>query len=207
MHISKQTKQLLALLLFCIVGAMYFHNEDSIKQSKPLAKGPEKPSAFVEGGQIRVYDDHGTPEFILNSQSALFFDNQNHAIIKHPQISLLQNSNLKPSNSDSKPDVNDTDYAQMTAESGRYDTELEQLLLSGGVLITLPTLNGNTDGIRLESEELLFDKKARFISTDQAVTIHHGNSKLTSIGLNAWIDEKRIELLSQVRGRHVLAQP
>ena len=55
----------------------------------------------------------------------------------------------------------------------------------------------------LKSDEFELNNQTHFISTDQAVTITKGKSSIRAVGLNAWIDEKKIELLSEVQGHYV----
>jgi lipopolysaccharide export system protein LptC len=71
------------------------------------------------------------------------------------------------------------------------DVLMEQLSPQGVVLTTLHT------------QTLKYDQEQHFISTDQLVTITRDNAEIQATGLEAWLDLKKMTLLSKVTGRYV----
>jgi LPS export ABC transporter protein LptC len=54
--------------------------------------------------------------------------------------------------------------------------------------------------VQILTETLYLDAEKRFISTDQLVTIKQNNSQLTSYGLEASLNDKKLQLVDRVRG-------
>jgi len=191
MGFNKTLGQALLILLLAIGSYALLHENDrpSATQYSKEQDQNEKPSAFIKGGQFKIYDKSGQAT-LLSSEEALYFTDPKRVLIQSPAISF------------------DTDNGQtitLNANEGIFHPDKEQLSLKGNVVIQQLTTNSqqNNEIWVLQSEEFELNNKTHFISTDQAVTMTQGSSLIRAVGLKAWIDEKRIELLSDVRGRYV----
>lgn len=197
MQISKQTKQLFLLLLLCIGAYIFFQNEDSLKDTVTTKKSQvEKPTAFIEESEIVSYNKAGERNFVLKSKSALFFESDDKAQIISPHITFTPEATAAPG----KQETTNQEIV-LQAKNGEYNIKLGTLVLSGNVRANLPQPNG--DWV-IETPTLLLEKDSHFISTDEEVTITQGDNILKAVGLHAWTDKRKIELLSAVRGRYVL---
>ena len=199
MALNKTSGQALLIILLAIGSYALLHENDtpSISSYNAGQNKAEKPSAFIKDGQFKIYDKNGQATN-LSSKKALYYSDPKRILIQSPSISF------KTSNGQT---------VTLNAKEGVFHPEDERLLLSGGVIIQqsattnpkqtthLPS-NDNEDWI-LQSEEFELNNKSHFISTDQAVTMTKGQSLIRAVGLNTWIDENKIELLSNVRGRYV----
>ena len=186
MNISKTTILVVAFILTVI--AIFIFNEAGDPQStKKAISLPEtvKPSSFIQNGRFVIYDKAGYST-ILVSEKTSFFENANYADIVSPSLTLEDSSG---------------DEVHLTAQTGRYYPKSEKLTLKGDVIVS--QIYPVDSAWSLRGEAFTFDNKSRFISSDQAVNMKKGLHSINAIGLKAWIDEKRIELLSQVRGEYV----
>ena len=119
----------------------------------------------------------------MKSVEAKHYPKQNNAVLKDPDL-LIYRENSPP--------------WKLTANIGEYHMTDEDLTLSQNVIIIKNEALGPPWVLKTESLTLL--NKSRFITTNQPVTISDSISTLEGVGMNAWIDEKKIELNSNVRG-------
>lgn len=185
MDISKTTILLFAALSTA-VAIFIFSSEDSEQLTRDnAAEDKVKASAYINNGRFYIYDKNGFSTK-LSSTEATFFPDEDLVEIQSPSIKLA-NSN--------------GNEFHLTAISGQLSPNTEKIILKGDVSVTQTKPIENTWS--LKGQAFTLDNKTRFISSDQAVTITKDQHTLHAIGLNAWIDEKRIELLSKVRGQYV----
>jgi len=192
MGFNKTLGQALLILLLAIgsYGLLHENDRPSAKQYNKEQDQSEKPSAFIKGGRFKIYDKSGQAT-LLSSKEALYFTDPKRVLIQSPAISF---------------DTNSGQTITLIAKEGTLYPDNEQLSLKGNVVIQQLTTNSpqqNDENWTLKSEEFKLNNKTHFISTDQAVTMTKGSSLIRAVGLKAWIYEKRIELLSDVRGRYV----
>lgn len=184
-----QNKVLIVALLSATIAIIVFSNSDTkTTPTTSIAKHDTKPEAFIEGAQFQLYDKEGFST-TLKSKTAYFYKQSDLVDIESPQATVSnQNGSI----------------IELSAATGKLSPETEELSLSGSVLIkqVFPA----DKAWSMKGEEFLIDNKQRFISSDQAVTIQKGESTMQAVGLEAHLDEKRIELLSKVRGQYALGQ-
>jgi LPS export ABC transporter protein LptC len=86
----------------------------------------------------------------------------------------------------------------LRAKFGRYLPATESLILKDAV--ELSRADKTFGEVQILTETLYLDAEKRFISTDQLVTIKQNNSQLTSYGLEASLNDKKLQLVDRVRG-------
>jgi lipopolysaccharide export system protein LptC len=209
MGFNKPLGQTLLIILLAIASYQLLHVSDH-KSATPTPNTKHqtsRPSAAINNGTFIIYDKNGRPTH-FTSKKALYFSNPKRILIDTPFISFTTNTNQE---------------ITLNAREGTFHPDEEKLFLKGGVIIKQhpsstnqntthsstapPSVTPKEFGLwTLESEEFELNNQSYFISTDQAVTMTDGKSSIRAIGLNAWIDEKKIELLSEVQGRYVFNQ-
>ncbi|MFT7185840.1 MAG: lipopolysaccharide export system protein LptC [Pseudohongiellaceae bacterium] len=209
MGFNKTLGQAFLIMLLAIASYQLLHesNHASLTTLKAETDQTEKPSAFIQNGEFTIYDKSGDATH-LSSKKAHYYSNPKRILIDSPSISFH---------------TSDNQTITLNANTGTFHPEQEKLFLKGKVIVqrtplptsdpSKPRVNNNTQTPdknakpfeiwTLESEEFELNNQTHFISTDQAVTMTKGKSSIQAVGLNAWIDEKKIELLSEVRGRYV----
>jgi len=199
MGFNKTLGQAFIIILLAIASYQLLHenNHSSSTTLKTKKNQEEKPSAFISNGEFKIYDKEGNATN-FSSKKARYFSNPKRILIDYPSISF---------------DTNDNQTITLNAKEGIFHPEEEKLSLKGEVIIqrlppieTAHSSNSKTEELEtwtLKSDEFELNNQTHFISTDQAVTMTKGKSSIRAIGLNAWIDEKKIELLSEVQGHYV----
>lgn len=176
-----------AILLISILAAVLiiWQNSDrEIEQTESITSD-EEPNFFIVKGKYTVFDANGEISSVMQSDEAKHYPNRNSAILKKPDLLVYRE---------------DTPPWRLTADNGEYDMTKESLILSQNVVIT------KEDELAapwtLKTESLTYLNNSRFITTKQPVTISDNISVLDGIGMNAWVDDKKIELTSNVRGNY-----
>ena len=146
-----------------------------------------KPSAYLVDSTFNLFNADGKLSK-LHANRAFFFKDQDAIKIELPQFSS-DNANAS---------------ILLTAENGLYHPSDESLLLEGNVIAK------QAEGIKtvwqLKTEKLNIDNKTGILSTDEAVNITNGPHKLQATGVSASLHERKIQLLSNVRGKYVFEE-
>ncbi|MFT5716706.1 MAG: lipopolysaccharide export system protein LptC [Oleiphilaceae bacterium] len=209
MGFNKTLGQAFIIILLAIASYKLLHenNHSDTTILKAHNNQIEKPSAFISNGEFKIYDKNGHVTN-LSSKKARYYLNPKRIVIESPSLAF---------------NTSDNDSITLNAKNGIFYPEEEKLFLKGDVVIQrtpppasdsskLQTVinilapNKSTEPFEtwtIKSEEFELNNQTHFISTDQAVTMTKGKSSIQAVGLNAWIDEKKIELLSEVRGHYV----
>ncbi len=188
-QLQKQTFRLILILLVSL--SLYWamnlaqNTQRTVPDIKQLKDREVKPSAFLKNSTFYLYNSKGQVSEI-RAHKAYFYSNTEYIKIDQPSFS-------------SAPD-NKAGYT-LTARSGDYHPTDETLLLSGDVKAEQRT--NETLVWTLESEQLLLDYKTGSLTTDTQVLISHGQHYLSSLGLEAQMNERVLKLLSNVRGKYV----
>ncbi len=179
----------LSLLFVLIVIALLFIDHEDDSATKPVSDDTsgERPASYVINGDIKSFGEDGQLAFSLQSKAAYYFLSDERIEINSPQLSI---------------NPNQSGHVTVNASQGLYLPKQAMLDLTGQV--TLVREDKQAD-LKISTESLRIDQHADFISTDQAVTIEQADNQLRAIGLQAWLKQKRIELLSNVRGHYVFA--
>jgi len=185
MNISKTTILIVTFLLTTVAIFVFNESAPDLPHTTSTTPTVEEASNFIQNGRFIIYDENGYST-TLTSTNAEFFPNSDYVSIQSPSIVLINAAG---------------DKIELSSNRGHYNPKSEKLILNGDVIIFQSS--PPEDAWSAKGEEFTLDNKRRFISTDQAVTIKKGMHFLNATGLNAWLDEKKIDLLSKVRGQYV----
>ena len=89
---------------------------------------------------------------------------------------------------------------RMKAKLGRVQAN-QVITLSDGVELEHESINGSKT--KMTTSELVIDTNNKVAYTDEAVTIVSNLGEITAVGMQADMSNKKITLLSRVRGRHM----
>jgi LPS export ABC transporter protein LptC len=81
----------------------------------------------------------------------------------------------------------------MTGDRGRLNTESRDMEIEGNVNIV------SDNGDRFRTDHLRYLNARKLIQTEGSVMIENKSLRLSGVGMNLYLEEKRIALLSQVR--------
>lgn len=181
------TRRIAALLTLALIVFLLIQEDQGSSEPEFMGTQVARPYATLGNGTIRQFNDQGQTAVVLSMDKALYYEESDAVEMLSPRMQISNDQGLK---------------VRVQAARGNYHPNAQTLDLSDQVRV-IQTANGNPDTL-ISTETLAIDNRSRFISTDSAVTITRGAQRLQAVGLRASLDEKRVELLSQVKGRYEL---
>lgn len=177
-------------LLIAVVGLVLYYTDD-INQSTLLIKkaGENQPTAFAEGTHLVEYGDDGSPKLDVRSVRSIYFDDAQLVLTELPEIHFTNEQG---------------DSAVLKAKQGEYRPSQQTLELIDDVELQRQDATGTT--LTLNTENLLVDLDKNFISSSQEVTIEQNRHKLSSLGIKASLNDKKLVLPARVRGVYDLSE-
>lgn len=152
-------------------------------------RGDAEPDGFVINGSYTSYDETGHRKIVFTSPRIEQFEEENLATMESPNAELFSATEAEP--------------WVLEAENGRLRRNEDQLYLTGNVRVV------RTIGDRkatLVTESLTLDNIQGTVYTDDPVEITDSLGTTRAKGMKAWIDERIVELNSQVEGRYETAR-
>lgn len=176
-------------LLVTVLGVSIYYTRD-IEQSTSTVNSPEsrKPNAFATGTKLKEFNESGELKLEIDTESSYYFRSEQIVETTTPQI-RYKNTNDETLNLD--------------ATKGSYHTDIGLLDLNNKV--TLSRMDAAGRILKIETEDLQIDTLNDFISTSRKVKITQDQHALTSKGLKASLNDRKIELPQRVRGIYDLA--
>ncbi|WP_454784094.1 LPS export ABC transporter periplasmic protein LptC [Legionella sp. WA2024007413] len=180
------TKQLIWLFFTLIIlacsGWYYSHSTVKIRlDSETLANSVDTTIVNVT---VRQFNPEGT---LANVLTAPFMQH-----IQKGNVYLLQNPHIIVSQEEQPP----WDISSLKAKSFEGG---KQITFTGNVVVRQKK---GTEESTLKTEEVTYFPKEKKASSDLLVTYQQPGNIVQSTGMNAYLDEKRVELLHQARGSY-----
>lgn len=151
--------------------------------------GNSKTTAMIDAFAIDIdgmqFDDLGQKQGELKSPKLLHFASDDSSLLTTPYLTLYSKDNKAP--------------WTITSKTGKTFNGTEKVDLIDNVVIHQPTSAQNQDTTISTSLLHIFPKQ-QLANTDKSVTLVQSGIKITSIGMNAYLDQKHVTLLSQARG-------
>ncbi len=88
----------------------------------------------------------------------------------------------------------------VVAEKALTDSTGEEIYLLGKVVIYQFGVDPNASPMKILTQDVWVEPRARFAETSQPVTILNSFGETNAVGARVYLQEERIELLAQVRG-------
>ncbi len=152
-------------------------------------RGKAEPDGFVINGQYTAYDENGDLKIQFASPRIEQFEEGNVATMKAPRAKL---------------------FGQRETEPWIVESENGSLLQNEGVLYltdhvrVIRTIGEST--ATMTTTSLTLDNDQGTVYTDAPVTITDQIGVTRATGMKAWIDDRTLELKSQVEGRYETGQ-
>jgi len=146
----------------------------------------EEPRAtyYAQDFEVLVTDGEGQPEYRVRAPRGAYFEERDLWRFTEPRWWVYRD--------DGPP-------WRGRAERGRSWQDGERASLSGDVRLRHQDPGGET---LLRTEHLELEPPRSYAETDRLVIITGPDYELRGVGGRAWLEEERMELLSQVRGHH-----
>ncbi|MEX0606091.1 MAG: LPS export ABC transporter periplasmic protein LptC [Marinobacter sp.] len=169
------------------LGSLLWQSEESREPVDAVElRGANEPDGFVVNGRYRSFDQNGQLETVIQSPRIEQFESRNLATMLLPDATLHD------------PESNTT--WMLTANQGELHRGEDIIDLEGNVLVRRPLANGEL--ATLEAEHLTLDNKQRTVYTDTPVVLTEAHGVTRATGMKAWIDDRVLELQSQVKGHY-----
>lgn len=164
-----------------------------------LSRAPQKPPATTAAASERypsyfmndftavTMDEEGQPKHHLQAASLKHYAGDDTTELRQPRLSIL--------GEESKAWF-------IQAEQGTAETRSKLLQLNNNVLLERPS-GDKTDNLRITTDSLLVDLDRKYAQSDAPVHIADTRSTMDAIGMRAYLDQERVELLANVRGHYV----
>ncbi|RBW49323.1 LPS export ABC transporter periplasmic protein LptC [Marinobacter sp. F3R11] len=148
-------------------------------------RGDAEPDGFVINGNYTSYDETGHRKIVFTSPRIEQFEEENLATMESPSAEVFSADDAEP--------------WLLEAENGSLLRDADLLYLTGNVRV-VRTIGART--ATLVTESLTLDNNQGRVYTDDLVEITDSVGTTRAKGMNAWIDERILELNSQVEGRY-----
>lgn len=176
----------LAAVIAATVFLMWQSDERSLgTPDAEQLRGPSEPDSFVVGSHYRAWSEQGNLEVELTSPRIEQFQDANLALLEEPVARVFPSERPQP--------------WIIEADKGSLRQTEGLLHLAGNVVVTRRAEDTETT---LTTEALTFNDKEGTVYTDRPVTITEPFGVTQATGMKAWIDQRILELNSQVEGQY-----
>jgi lipopolysaccharide export system protein LptC len=174
----------LALILITIAGITYWAldklSEDDLTKLSKLAHYPDY---YMENFTTLTMNQDGTPKNRLNANYMAHYPDDNTSELHEPKLEIFR-AEKQPIN--------------VRSDIGWVTSNNDVILLSGNVYLHQYDDDGTMKlELLAEDAKVLVDQK--YAETDNPTTLISKKSTTTSIGMRAYLQEQRMEFLSNVR--------
>lgn len=156
-----------------------------VNEDAAALRGDAEPDGFVVNGQYTSFDDTGSLKIRFSSPRIEQFEEGNLATMESPKAELFGGENTLP--------------WIVEAEHGSLLQNQNLVYLTDNVLIQRSIGDRNAT---LTTSTLTLDNDRGMVYTDAPVEIRDVTGVTRATGMKAWIDERILELNSQVEGRY-----
>ena len=140
---------------------------------------------FAQGTHTLQFTETGTLYYELNSPRIEHTQNDDITVLLQPELLLFRGSELP---------------WQITSERSEVSPEGKEVELIKNVRIERTDDKGRPT--ILTTEQLTYVPETEYAHTKLAVKIEAANSITTGVGMQTYLNESKMHLLSNVRGRH-----
>ena len=180
-----RTVALLATVIATVALLWHSDNELPMPMQGSELRGDSEPDSFVVNALYTSYDEQGTIKIQFVSPRIEQFETTDYAIMAEPQATIQGQPGSEP--------------WQLTAKHGKLRDGNSLLELEGDVRIVRQI--GERSAI-LTTTTLTLDNRTNMAYTDAPVEIVDATGTTNATGMKAWLNERILELDSQVKGRY-----
>ncbi|MDK8463788.1 LPS export ABC transporter periplasmic protein LptC [Marinobacter sp. SS13-12] len=176
----------LASTIVALFFLLWQSDEPTVPTDAASLRGESEPDGFVVNGLYLSYDETGRLTTRFRSPRIEQFESRSETVMKSPRATLFGEGGNPP--------------WQVQATEGRF-LEAEDLVhLTGDVKVIREAEGGRP--LTLTTTALTMNNRDRTVYTDEPVALTDAVSLTTATGMKAWIDDRILELDSQVEGRY-----
>lgn len=183
------SKGLWAALLLVLVAALSWWLQRSVvtESESSVDQVRHEPDYYMENFESTSLDEMGRPAYQLDAENMLHFPDDDSATLEKPHLIVFRG---------------EEEFWDIRAESGLVLNKGESVILQGDVII-LRVRPGDEEALQVYTSDLTVRPDEKYVETDAEVTIKDGQGVTRAVGMWADLNQRRVELLSNVRGTYV----
>lgn len=185
MNTAKQAIWLFATLVMLACSGWYFVNQETTVKLDNEALSTTV-DAMVSQLSVRQFNTEGKLINLLLTPFMQHIPKENIHVLQNPYIIITQ---------DNQPSWEISSLKAKSFEGGERITFMEKVLVH-------QKAGDTAQESTLKTEEVTYFPKLKKATTDLFVTFEQPGNIVQSTGMNAYLDEKRVELLHQARGSY-----
>lgn len=174
----------LAVVLGLSVG--YFNIRPASFNDVLAISDPNQPDFFMENNRIVMLNEQGTPAYELTSDRATHQSGDDSTRLENPRLIFYRAE-------DGEPWLLEADQGMVTESGDRVE-------LTDNVL--LQSQNPAQTDRRMTTQALTLFPDRNYAETAQSVRIENADNVTDAVGMQVYLNDGRLELLSTVRGQH-----
>ncbi|MCP8900186.1 LPS export ABC transporter periplasmic protein LptC [Gilvimarinus xylanilyticus] len=187
---TRQPKPWIIVVGFCIAlgyGALHFTPRDLALSDAPVQPKQTLPETYILGMIDRSFDDDGRLSYTLEAEQVTYFEQGQgtDGTLTKPKVLFLSEK---------------TTPWNLEADKGHVYSGNNTVILNDNVVAY--SRSDDHGELTLLTETLNIDTDKQYAHTDKPVTMRSARSNTQAVGLKADLQEGRMELLSEVRGRY-----
>jgi lipopolysaccharide export system protein LptC len=183
-----RTASLIGLVVVLALAVGYFNIRPSTFDQTPLVLDPLQPDFFMENTQILMFNEQGTLAYQLRSDRATHQRADDSTLLEQPNLLYYRPGEAHP--------------WLLQAQQGVVTSGGKQVDMMNDVLLQRQDPAAPT--ARLTTQALTLYPERDYAETAQSVRIQTAGSNTTATGMQVFLNDGRLELLSNVRGQHEL---
>lgn len=157
--------------------------------AQPVAAGI--PDYYIDDFRVINMGEHGRPRSQLNGAKLVHFPGDDHSVVTDPRLVFYPRQGS----------------AWHVSATHAWMASNDRLVkLQGAVHIQRPASAANRP-VSVDTRDLQVDPDKSYAETGAQTVIHAPGARLEGLGMRAWFDSQRLELLSSVRGSYQRAKP
>ena len=170
-----------------LVGALGYWNINSSTSTdqQESMQTTKTIDFFVEGTQTLQFTDAGTVQYELSSPRIEHTQDDDITLLSQPELLLFRGAELP---------------WHISSERSEVSPEGKEVELFENVRIARTDEQGRPT--ILTTEQLTYVPETEYAHTKLAVKIEAANGVTTGVGMQTYLNESKMHLLSNVRGRH-----
>lgn len=174
----------LAVILGLSVG--YFNIRPASFNDNLTISDPNQPDFFMENNRILMLNEQGTPAYELTSARATHQSSDDSTKLDKPSLIFYRAA-------EEQPWLLEADHGVVTQAGDRVE-------LSDNVL--LQSQDPTRSARRMTTQALTLFPARDYAETALSVRIEDADNVTTAVGMQVYLNDGRLELLSTVRGQH-----
>lgn len=179
-------------MALCLIAAMGWWIQDYIP--KTIDDASDKSSKLADYSMdtftLTATNEQGKPHYQLTATTMKHYPNHEYAYLTKPFITFYRE--------------NESPW-EVRSENGKVSEDGKIVHLTGKVNI-VRSGSQNNQAVTIDTSNLTVHTDSGLAETSEKAYIKGENSKLAGVGMQAYLNDSRLRLLSNVRGTHFYNQ-